>query len=71
MTILEIIKEDGLYRSDKTKTGFIYEVRGGVLFAQEIKIEVKGAEPPKSITLNVNDADFIKSLDKFINENAE
>ena len=41
------------------------------LFAQEIKIEVKGAEPPKSITLNVNDADFNKSLDKFINENAE
>ena len=41
------------------------------LFAQEIKIEVKGAEPPKSITLNVNDADFNKNLDKFINENAE
>ena len=41
------------------------------LFAQEIKIEVKGAEPPKSITLDVNDADFNKNLDKFINENAE
>ena len=41
------------------------------LFAQEIKIEVKGAEPPKSITLDVNDADFNKNLDNFINENAE
>lgn len=41
------------------------------MFAQEIKIEVKGAEPPKSITLNVNDADFNKNLDNFINENAE
>ena len=41
------------------------------MFAQKIKIEVKGAEPPKSITLDVNDADFNKNLDKFINENAE
>ena len=41
------------------------------LFAQEIKIEVRDTEPPKSITLNVNDADFNENLDKFINENAE
>ena len=41
------------------------------MFDQKIKIEVKGAEPPKSITLNVNDVDFNTSLDKFINENAE
>ena len=41
------------------------------LFAQKIKIEVRDTEPPKSITLNVNDADFNKNLDNFINENAE
>ncbi len=64
MTLAEIIKEDGLYRSDKTKTGWIYEVREGTMW--ELKLTFTGytheieREAPAQITDEYFELDYYK-----------